>query len=745
MNLPSQYQGSELTTRPPSSLAIQLAPNQNLDRLNLRALLSLIRRQWLLIAIVVSICFGLALIVTQNTPRLYTASADILLKATTKSVIPDSDQNETDGPRGSEQIETEIQFIQSRELAGRVYDRLKLAEDAVFLRQMVSGGRLDGFMRLIGQGREITVPPPGSEAAKRLSERAINTLKGGLTVRRISNSSALRLSISNPNPDIAARVANGYARAYSDNQVEEKVAASRAAVGILGQRMEELRRQAQSDFSAVQQYRIQNELQSKSGTSLTEQEISAYNQQVAMARAEASQDASRLAAARSRGSLGDSTTSATVIALRSQRAALSIRVAELSERYLPSHPDLATARQQLADIDAQIGAEVGRAVSTLAATAQASAARLKSLEGSLGGATGKLDRNNQALINLDDLERRANASQALYESYLNRYKEVVARSGAEQPNSTVISAAVVPGAPSSPNLMLNLTLGLLIGALVGTGAAIAVEGAYSGMTTAEDVEQRLLVRCIGLVPLIKSLDAHAETALATIAAHPGGAFTEAIRSVLTACRQSSNSRNQVIAVTSALPEEGKSTLAAALAYTAAMAQERIAIIDCDAVRRHLSVEYGGPPSAPGLGQLFAGEIAIDAFTLSQALGGATLFAITTPFAPGARLLEQGKLHRLIAQLRERFDLIILDCGPILPIAETRDLVALADNAIVVTRWRATSDREVRAALKLLPLNSLGDIGVVLNAIDLRQRLRFGDGDPELFSKKYKQYYASRPA
>jgi polysaccharide biosynthesis transport protein len=135
---------------------------------------------------------------------------------------------------------------------------------------------------------------------------------------------------------------------------------------------------------------------------------------------------------------------------------------------------------------------------------------------------------------------------------------------------------------------------------------------------------------------------------------------------------------------------------------------------------------------------------VEAVPPSTALGGATLFAITTPFEAGARLLEKGKLNRLIAQLREHFDLIILDCAPILPIAETRDVVALADNVIVVTRWRFTTDRMVRAALKMLPLQVLGDLGIVLNRVDLRKKLRFGDGDPEIFAKSYKNYYPTAP-
>ena len=115
-----------------------------------------------------------------------------------------------------------------------------------------------------------------------------------------------------------------------------------------------------------------------------------------------------------------------------------------------------------------------------------------------------------------------------------------------------------------------------------------------------------------------------------------------------------------------------------------------------------------------------------------------------PGDPAQILAGEDQNPELIAQLREHFDLIILDCAPVLPIAETRDIVALADNVIVVTRWRYTTDRVVRAALKKLPLQALGDLGVVLNRVDLRKKLRFGDGDPEIFAKSYKNYYPKTP-
>src|SRR5262249_24500417 len=143
------------------------------------------------------------------------------------------------------------------------------------------------------------------------------------------------------------------------------------------------------------------------------------------------------------GRVGEATASPVVQALRSQRAQLSVKVADLSNRYFDKHPDLINARQQLADIDAQIADEINRTLRALEAKAQASQERLASLAGSLNQARGKLACNNGALVGLDDLDRKAQASQALYASYLNRYNQFVALSGTEQPNARIISAAQV--------------------------------------------------------------------------------------------------------------------------------------------------------------------------------------------------------------------------------------------------------------------------------------------------------------
>lgn len=720
MSLPDAYRGGDVVLRPGTGSPASFVPDAQIDRLNFRTIIAIFRRRLIMFTCIVLICVLLAYLFTLRTISQYTANADVVIKSGSSEVTPTSGGTQPETPQRAEQIETELQMIKSRDLAAKVFDQLRLAEDG-------------GFAREIG----------GDRATMR--EKAVGWVIQKLDAARIGSAYAIRISYTDDDPKRAARIANGFANVYTQSQITTKETDNNRAIEILQSRMEQLRSQAQMDFGAVQRYRIQNGLPSSSATALTEQEISSYNQQIAIARAEAAEDQAKLNTARAQmtggsGSVGEAQVSPVVQSLRSQRAQVSARVAEMSGRYLDTHPELQSARRQLADIDAQITVEVNRTLSSLDAKARATAQRLASLEGSLGSARGKLAANNNAMIALDDLERRAQASQALYESYLNRYKEAVAQSGAEQSDARILSVAQIPRRPSSPNLPLNLTLGLLVGLLLGTAAAVVAESAYAGLTTGEDVEQRLGVRYLGSVPLLASIEHHAETAPETIAQHPGGAFVEALRSVLASVRQAPNGRNQVIAITSALPGEGKTTLAASLARAAAMSGERVVLIDCDIIRCGMARIFPGGAGGPGLRELLQGTAKMEDVRVVDPASGATILQATTAFEKGERLLEKGSLHRLIAKLREEYDLILLDCAPILPIAETREIVALADNVVMMARWRQTTDYAVRSALKLLPMRAIDDIGVVLNAIDMRKRARFGYGDSAFFYNQYKNYY-----
>ncbi len=201
----------------------------------------------------------------------------------------------------------------------------------------------------------------------------------------------------------------------------------------------------------------------------------------------------------------------------------------------------------------------------------------------------------------------------------------------------------------------------------------------------------------------------------------------------------------MIAITSALPGEGKTSLALSLARSAALAGEAVILIDCDIVQHGLSsligAQSGAGPALPGLREMMRDEVMLGDAMVKDSLSDAMILPITTNFADGERLLERGNFHRMIGALREHFGVIILDTAPVLPIAETREIVSLADNVVVTALWRKSTDSAIRAALRLLPLHTIGDIGITLNRMDMRKQAMFGGEDAGAYYNSYKKYYS----
>lgn len=689
------------------------------DRLDFHDILAIFNRRIKLFAIVTFVIFEIAQIITWRTPNRYSATAEIALNRTSDQVAPKGSSVVEDEQK-SDDVDTEVQVLTSRDLAGKVVDELGLDKDSTFV---------------------------GAAAYPR--QAAADRLLANLDVARVKSAFVMELTFEDTNPERAAKVVNSYAKTYTLEQAETKRQANARAMGFLASQIERLRAQARNDMRAVQDYRVRNNLLSTTGSTLTEQEISAYNQQVAQARAQAVEDAARLSTARRQmirsangADIGQSLASPVIQGLRQQRATISARVADLSSRYGESYPDLRDARSQMRDIDLQIQSEVLRELSSLDAQARVSAQRLSSLQSSLGGANAALAQNNRAMVSLDDLTRRATTSQGLYETYLDRYKAVSAQSGTEAPNARVLSEARVPGSPSSPNVFLNLLLGLLIGLGLGATAAIAAELFFTGFTTGDELEQRLGLPYLGGVPALQSIEPREATPLATVMQFPHSGFAESFRSVLASVRHGRDSRHGVIAVTSSLPGEGKSTLAICLAAASSIGtNERVIAVDLDVARHRLSDQTIGDRTRPGLREVLYNGAAIDDALIQIENSNLYVLPITTAIEKKEQITRAGLVHALVAKLRGHFALIILDCPPLLPVAEARDLVALADDVILVAAWRKTKESAIRSALRLLPPSMIAKTGIALTRIDVKKQARFGAGDATSFYRQYREYYS----
>lgn len=684
------------------------------SRVDLGESLAFFQRRSGLIALVTGAALAVGALITYTTPTEYTAEAMVSLQAPSEEQAVGSSAGRQAGPSpNSAYVDTQVEIIESRDLAQRVASAL---------------GALDG---------------------KSSAEQAqiVTQFQSNVSAVRSGESYALKIVFEGADGQAAAKGANMYAQQFTQIEVQASRESNRETTKLVAPRLEELRQQAHADTERLQRYRIANGLLSTSGASLTEQEISSYNQEVTRARAEAAESQARLSTAQAQlqsGSAGDDVGealgSSVIGGLRARESQVGGEVANLQSRYGANHPQLVRAQSELAEVRRNIQSEIARIMSNLQAQRDVANQRLGSLTDSLGAARGNLARNNAAMVGLDELERTAQSSQVLYESYLNSYKQLIAQDGTQRPNARVLSLAEVPLLPSSPNVPMNMLLALVIGLGAGLAAAYVAESLFRGVSTADEVEYSLGSRYLGAIPLLSSVSRKARREVPAITQEPRSAFAESFRSLRTSIEQAVYGPTQVIAVTSALPKEGKTTVSSCFAQTLAVSGRTTLLVDCDLRGRGVSRLLRLAPEHPGLIDVLEGKA-----TLAEALvtgeSGLCVLPIRPSDSDTETLLTGETFARLLQELRACFEHVVLDLPPVLPIAAGRSIAGMADATILVVRWRKTMRGAARSALLMLPRETVNVVGITINRMDLRRRRLFGHSDPAYFYRQYKGYYA----
>ncbi|MBO9378344.1 AAA family ATPase [Sphingomonas histidinilytica] len=674
------------------------------------------RHLWLFLGVAFLILAAVALRTVMMVP-IYTSTASVVIEPRTNDVI-EVQSVVPNLPKDSDVVDTEVRMITSPTLAMRV------ATD------------------LSRQGYDVGPIRTEAELAHTaaLLLRKVAVARSGLTY-------VIDITASSDRSDMAAAIANTFARQYVAAQTDAKVGATRSANVWLNRRMTELRAAAGAADAALQNYKIRNGLMSAQGATMAEQEVSSLNQQISLARADLAEKQGRFNAARAQlqrggkgADVGAALGSGTVASLRAREAEASQQLAQLETRYGELYPEVKTAKSQLADIRAQIQQEIDRILSSLEADVRVASSRLASLQGSQSQAKGSLASNSAAQVGYLELERRAEASKQIYEAFLNRSKETAAQEGLQQPDARISALGAVPLLPDSPNIKLAILFGI-VGALLGGLVAVALAEYFQrGVQTKADVERRLRVRYAGAVPSLGSTLGglrETETPQDYIISHPFSSFAESLRSLraFVALR----SRARTLAITSPLPQEGKTTTSVCLARTAALAGTSTVLVDCDLRRRGSSEMLGIRPRV-GLIEVLSGEARLDdALVIDEATG---LHILGTPEAQPSAYdpLTPANLDKLLRQLRERFEFVVVDTAPILGVADARAVASSVDSVLVITRWRKTSINAAEAAIELLVDANANIAGLALTQVDIRRYASTGQSDVYGYHKKFKGYY-----
>ncbi|MBV9993567.1 MAG: polysaccharide biosynthesis tyrosine autokinase [Caulobacteraceae bacterium] len=735
----------------PLKLRMPTSVEPGAARWDLNEIIATFRRRSRVFYAVATVIFVTVLLITlQTTPR-YTAIAKVEID-TRKHEVANIEEVVSGLPAESSAVDTEVEVLKSRSLAERVVTALNLDGDPEFNAKLRPRNPIMSALSIFGVGDGPDLRPADEARLTKNHEAVVDAVLKRLSVNRLGLTYVIDIGFQSQSPEKATTIANAFADKYLSEQLQAKYDATQQATQWLNERIAELEPQVATAEAAVQRYKAEHGLLASVGSTLTEQEISNLNDQLAQARADMAEKDARARTAQSAaqsgsngGNLSGPLNSQTMMQLRTQQAAASAKVADLETKYGPRHPEVQRAQRELADISAQINQELSRQVSNLQSEDQVARQRVASLEGSLAGAKGALIGNNAASVELADLQRKAAAASTLYDNLLNRAKQTSTDLGNQQSDARVVSRAKIPLKPSYPDIKLNLALGLLLGLSGGLGALFLMEGLDSGLTTAADIERHFNLPQLGAVPLLGSTTDEKGPRLSPseqIIEKPLSAFSEAFRNLRASILFSKvDSPVQVVVVTSAMPGEGKTTTTFCLGKSMAMSGAKVVVVDCDLRRRNINRLLGVEPES-GLTEVLQGLAHLDDVLIEDKASGAWFLPLAkSPYNP-RDLFGSQAMDRLLEELRRRFDIVLLDTAPVIPVSDTRLLAPKADVVVFLVQWRKTPRKAIEAAFAMLRSVGAEVAGIALTLVDVREQAKYGYGDPGYYYRSYKKYYAS---
>ena len=736
------------------SRPINVAPGLGPAPLNIDRLIGVFRRHLRLFLATALTTGVLIALITLMAPARYTAVSTLLINERNSDVLHLNDLTPSDAAESlmvadSNSVDTQVEVLRSRALAAGVAQQLHLDQDPAFNGALRPPGRIHKLLAMLAPARGATTPVDPALAQERQEEGVVDAVMAGLLVRRTGLTYTIDLSYSAFDPAKAATIANAFVQRYLTQGLNTKFDESHTATSWLDARLNQLKQDVQNADAAVERYKISHNLLSAQGETLTEQEISNLDTQLATSRVQAAEQDARLhtaqhqlAAGSNGGDVGEALNNPVVQTLRAQRAQASAQLADLQGRYTDAHPDVIKAKRALADIDAQIQVEVQRVISSLKAQSEVSHSRTASIASGVLGSRATLAGNNRSMVELDSLQTTDDAAKAIYQAFLTRYKEALAKEGTQAADARVLSQAKLPTAPSSPNRKIDLALSVVLGLLAGGLAVLVAETLRSGVSNMAEVEQVFDLPALAEIPsLASTLESGRRKAdpVRFVAEKPMSRFAEAFRNLRTSIVASRPAQAvKVIAITSALPGEGKTTTSMCLARTMALSGSRVVLVDCDLRQRSLNRLIPDVPMV-GLLEVLSGAATLDEALVADAETGAMILPLTRSAFTPEDVFGTTAMTDLLETLRARFDAVVLDTAPVLAVADTRVLCPKADATVFVARWRRTSKKAIWSALRALNTQTIYLAGIALTQVNVREQARVGESGAHYY-RTYKKYY-----
>ncbi len=736
------------------------------------------RRQWCSILVMVAFGTGIAILLGLAQPQYYTATALIMVQPRDNQVIRVNSGVES-LPIDAATLETHTKLLESRELALRVIDDLHLTNNPEFrpteARSAWVVDALIAAFTLKGSAAKDLVPtmtyalpaatvgdpaaPPSdpevgdtqvAEPQDPALPAVLRTFENGLNASVVGRSYVIAVSFSARSPTTAAQIANAAAGQYIRMLREQTRSAASEASGTFTDRLKELRGAAQEALSEVEKFKSENNIVTVTeGVEVNDQRLIELNNQLLKATADEQEKAGRLSRLKElRQGNGSIEAVAAVVdsklieSIRQQQVEVAQRESEARKTYGPNHPRMIELREQSDDLNRKIETEVERIMNDLRYEVDVARGQETSLREAIDQVTATKSAIAKVSSQLASLQQQADAARKIYDTFLERTEETKQQAYLGEPQARIASRAAPPDAPDRLSLKFFGLVGLIASTFGASLIAVFRDRMRGTVRRGRDLQDHADLHCLGLIPRLSSAGFHGEGRPIIAAGADRSAFAECLRSVVIAIQRESLRRScHTLAVTSSLPQEGKSFTAVSLSITLGRLGFRTLLVDLD-LRRPNITRLFNQSSSGGFFEIVCGECDISACIVPEVSEGVDLLPARAMPADPVAILTAPNLQWVLKTISHGYDWVVIDCPPTLGLADARLLGQLAGMVMFVTRWDSTPISALKVAVADLRAFGVKLIGGVLNDVDLRQHQALGYGfeDREGYYRKYSPYF-----
>jgi succinoglycan biosynthesis transport protein ExoP len=712
----------------------------------------LMKRKWTVLACLFTVFSVVAIASLKMTP-VYEASGSIAINKPDSGLV-----NFNNSPTFNldyfdpTELDTEVKILQSDLLALQVVKELALDRRPDF------GGKTP----TLPSSLDLAPDPLQADSARTSSLLA--NFRGNLKVTLFPNTHIVEVHYRSPDKDLAATVVNTLMSTYTENNFKSRFDSTMQASDWLSKQLVDLQMKVETSQEKLVRYQREHEILGiDEKQNITTQKLDELNKALTAAESERMDKESVYRLVQS-GDVDTIASAATVLdaagtsqsanglleGLRAKEADVKIQAAELSTQFGPSYPKVAQLNNQMKEIDAQILLETRKVAGKIRGQYMAALQRETMLHDALERQKQEANKLNESAIQYSILKRDLESYRQLYEGLMEKMKQAGVSAGLKSNNFRIVDVARVPTAPIEPNIPRNLLFAFMLGLTSGVGLAFLLEGLDNTVRTTEQAQMISGLPPLGMIPMgSRSAREGADSKRLVIATskeavelvtqvRPQSQMAESYRALRTSLLLSNlGAPPKVIMITSALPQEGKTTTSINCAVVLAQKGIRVLLIDADLRRPSIHKTLGMGPRS-GLSNVLTGSATLQqTITRSPVLPNLFILPAGTPPPNPAELLASANMRDVLEELRAQYDHIVVDTPPTLSVTDAVVLSPRADAIVLVIRSGQTTKHALRRSRDVLLQVNAKVSGVLLNAVDLTSPDYYYYYE---YKSKYSRYY-----